>query len=295
MQSSLKRRSIYFIGFCSNFSTISTHLSESRKPVNKDGGVKEVRVKVAIVVGEVLAMRLKVKGLVSSQERGIHVDVDKELEKKDFENRTKVWAVISSLKNNDVKLIRDEDIDASQSGLLLDIILPPLPFSSAATFAQNHVPSAATAIIVSASAKLMFWLGGYTGTKGILRNTSTKKWSSAATFANIMCRQPLPPPLSPPSAKLMIMALEEYRYQSRRGIRVPKKWRSSQSDDVIFKKKEMKVLEMNEEGLRFIQNGDFYYEVEDSETKLMKETLYELLEDDQKKKLGKNNEANMIV
>ncbi|GJY88420.1 putative reverse transcriptase domain-containing protein [Tanacetum coccineum] len=34
-----------------------------------------------------------------------------------------------------------------------------------------------------------------------------------------MCRQPLPPPLSPPSAKLMIMALKEYEYQSRRGIR----------------------------------------------------------------------------
>ncbi|GKE89042.1 hypothetical protein Tco_1566517, partial [Tanacetum coccineum] len=34
-----------------------------------------------------------------------------------------------------------------------------------------------------------------------------------------MCRQPLPQPLSPPSAKLMIMALEEYGYQSRRGIR----------------------------------------------------------------------------
>ncbi|GKE20095.1 hypothetical protein Tco_1431607, partial [Tanacetum coccineum] len=38
-----------------------------------------------------------------------------------------------------------------------------------------------------------------------------------------MCRQPLPPSLSSPSAKLMIMALEEYWYQSRRGIRVPKK------------------------------------------------------------------------
>ncbi|GJY40458.1 hypothetical protein Tco_0427728 [Tanacetum coccineum] len=35
-----------------------------------------------------------------------------------------------------------------------------------------------------------------------------------------MCRQPLPPPLSSPSAKLMIMALEEYGYQSRRGIRI---------------------------------------------------------------------------
>ncbi|GKF83891.1 hypothetical protein Tco_0248789 [Tanacetum coccineum] len=36
-----------------------------------------------------------------------------------------------------------------------------------------------------------------------------------------MCRQPLPPPLSPLSSKLMIMALEEY-YQSRRGIRMVK-------------------------------------------------------------------------
>ncbi|GJW16021.1 hypothetical protein Tco_0020154 [Tanacetum coccineum] len=34
-----------------------------------------------------------------------------------------------------------------------------------------------------------------------------------------MCCQPLPPSLSPPSAKLMIMALKEYEYQSSRGIR----------------------------------------------------------------------------
>ncbi|GKE79548.1 hypothetical protein Tco_1545668 [Tanacetum coccineum] len=42
-----------------------------------------------------------------------------------------------------------------------------------------------------------------------------------------------------------------------------------------------------------IQNGDFYYEVEDSKTNLMKETPYELLKDGQKKKLGMNNEAKM--
>nr|GEU42896.1 hypothetical protein [Tanacetum cinerariifolium] len=65
-----------------------------------------------------------------------------------------------------------------------------------------------------------------------------------------MCRQPLSPPLSSSSAKLMIMALEKYGYQSRRGIRVPKKWMSSYSGDIIFFKKVMKVLEMNEEGLR---------------------------------------------
>ncbi|GJS80000.1 hypothetical protein Tco_0729881 [Tanacetum coccineum] len=44
-----------------------------------------------------------------------------------------------------------------------------------------------------------------------------------------MCCQPLPSSLSPPSAKLMIMALKEYGYQSRRGICVAKKWRSSYS------------------------------------------------------------------
>ncbi|KAK1411376.1 hypothetical protein QVD17_37924 [Tagetes erecta] len=93
--------------------------------VEKDDSVKEVRVenslecgrtcnaKAATVVGEVLAMRLKVEGLESGRERGIHVDVEKELEKKDFKNRTKVWAVINSLKNNGVKLVLDENNDAS--------------------------------------------------------------------------------------------------------------------------------------------------------------------------------------
>nr|GEV25289.1 hypothetical protein [Tanacetum cinerariifolium] len=42
-----------------------------------------------------------------------------------------------------------------------------------------------------------------------------------------------------------------------------------------------------------IQNDDFYYDVEDSEKKLRKETPYELLKDDQKKKFGKNNEAKI--
>nr|GEW04703.1 hypothetical protein [Tanacetum cinerariifolium] len=43
------------------------------------------------------------------------------------------------------------------------------------------------------------------------------------------------------------------------------------------------------------QNDDFYYVVEDSQTKLMKEISYELVEDDQKKKLGKNNKAKMTL
>nr|GEZ47008.1 hypothetical protein [Tanacetum cinerariifolium] len=49
MQSSLKRRSIYFIEFCSNCSTISTHLSESSlqgNPVNKDAVLKSFELMV---------------------------------------------------------------------------------------------------------------------------------------------------------------------------------------------------------------------------------------------------------
>ncbi|GKB06634.1 hypothetical protein Tco_0834867 [Tanacetum coccineum] len=44
-----------------------------------------------------------------------------------------------------------------------------------------------------------------------------------------------------------------------------------------------------------IQNGDFYFEVEDEEPNLMKETPYELLNDEQKKQLGKNNKANITL
>nr|GEX94025.1 UBN2 domain-containing protein [Tanacetum cinerariifolium] len=46
---------------------------------------------------------------------------------------------------------------------------------------------------------------------------------------------------------------------------------------------------------KVIQNGNFYYEVEDSKSKMMKETPYELLEDDQRKKLGKNDKAKMTL
>ncbi|GJX56766.1 hypothetical protein Tco_0286663 [Tanacetum coccineum] len=44
-----------------------------------------------------------------------------------------------------------------------------------------------------------------------------------------------------------------------------------------------------------IQNNDFYFEVEDEETKFMKETSYELFKDIEKKQLGKNDEAKMAI
>ncbi|XP_055834231.1 uncharacterized protein LOC129902833 [Solanum dulcamara] len=65
--------------------------------------------KAAAIVGEVLAMRLKVEGLDQGQENGIHVNVNKEVEKKGFKNRTKVWAIVNGLKNNGVKLILDDN------------------------------------------------------------------------------------------------------------------------------------------------------------------------------------------
>ncbi|GJS73226.1 DUF4219 domain-containing protein [Tanacetum coccineum] len=43
------------------------------------------------------------------------------------------------------------------------------------------------------------------------------------------------------------------------------------------------------------QNGNFYFEVQDEETKLMKEMPYELLKDVKKKQLGKNEEAKMTI
>ncbi|GJR03936.1 hypothetical protein Tco_0526920 [Tanacetum coccineum] len=44
-----------------------------------------------------------------------------------------------------------------------------------------------------------------------------------------------------------------------------------------------------------IQNGDFVFMMDDPETKMEVETPYELLKDDQKKQLGKNNEAKMSL
>ncbi|KAK6936091.1 Ribosomal protein L18 [Dillenia turbinata] len=70
--------------------------------------------KAATVVGEVLAMRLKVEGLEDGQGRGIHADVNKEIEKKGFQSRTKVWAVVNALRNNGVKIILDDDENSSR-------------------------------------------------------------------------------------------------------------------------------------------------------------------------------------
>ncbi|KAK6926737.1 hypothetical protein RJ641_008456 [Dillenia turbinata] len=70
--------------------------------------------KAATVVREVLAMRLKVEGLEDGQGRGIHADVNKEIEKKGFQIRTKVWAVVNALRNNGIKFILDDDENSSR-------------------------------------------------------------------------------------------------------------------------------------------------------------------------------------
>lgn len=67
--------------------------------------------KAAAVVGEVLAMRLKVDGIEQGQGRGIHVDINKEVEKKGLKNRTKILALVNALKKNGVKIILDDNDD----------------------------------------------------------------------------------------------------------------------------------------------------------------------------------------
>ena len=77
--------------------------------------------KVAAVVGEVLAMRLRVEGLEQRQGRGIHVDLNKEIEKKGFKNRTKIWTIVISLRNNGVKLLLDDnDEGTSRSSFVIE-------------------------------------------------------------------------------------------------------------------------------------------------------------------------------
>ena len=60
-------------------------------------------------------MQLRVEGLEQGQGRGIHVDLNKEIEKKGFKNRTKIWTIVISLRNNGVKLLLDDDDDEGTS------------------------------------------------------------------------------------------------------------------------------------------------------------------------------------
>ena len=61
--------------------------------------------KAAAAVGEVLAMRLKTEGLHQGDGRGVHVDVDKEIQKRGFQSTAKVWAIVNAMKSSGVKLV----------------------------------------------------------------------------------------------------------------------------------------------------------------------------------------------
>ncbi|KAK4718272.1 hypothetical protein R3W88_016610 [Solanum pinnatisectum] len=60
-------------------------------------------------------MRLKVEGLDQGQGNGIHVNENKEVEKKGFKNRTKFWAIVNGLKSNGVRFILDDNENNSCS------------------------------------------------------------------------------------------------------------------------------------------------------------------------------------
>jgi ribosomal protein L18 len=64
--------------------------------------------KAAAAVGEVLAMRLMVDGLAREP---IHADAAKEVQKKGFKNRTKVWAILNALRTHGVNLRIHDDGD----------------------------------------------------------------------------------------------------------------------------------------------------------------------------------------
>ncbi|KAL0002583.1 hypothetical protein SO802_016364 [Lithocarpus litseifolius] len=55
----------------------------------------------------------QVEGLEQGLGKGIHVDLNKEVEKKCFRNHTKIWAIVNSLRNNEVKLILNDDDDST--------------------------------------------------------------------------------------------------------------------------------------------------------------------------------------
>ncbi|XP_010927743.1 uncharacterized protein [Elaeis guineensis] len=62
--------------------------------------------KAAAAVGEVLVVRFKVDGLAQEP---IYANAAKEVEKKGFKNRSKVWAIFNALRSHSVNLHLDQD------------------------------------------------------------------------------------------------------------------------------------------------------------------------------------------
>ncbi|KAE9619692.1 putative ribosomal protein L18 [Lupinus albus] len=40
---------------------------------------------------------------------GVHIDVEKEIKKKGFENQERIWAVINALRNKGVKVVTEDE------------------------------------------------------------------------------------------------------------------------------------------------------------------------------------------
>ncbi|XP_074313895.1 uncharacterized protein LOC141649094 [Silene latifolia] len=79
--------------------------------------------KSGAIIGEVLARRVKLEAIHNHPglERGLHVDVKKEVEKKGVDdvraNDKIVWAILHALKGNGIKIIIDQDFDFHDSTL----------------------------------------------------------------------------------------------------------------------------------------------------------------------------------
>eukprot|EP01018_Ginkgo_biloba_P010543 Gb_15396 [translate_table: standard] len=80
---------------------VATASSIERELKNHFECKRTCNAKAAGVVGDILAMRIKVEGLPV-----IYSNIQKELNK-GFKNRTKIWALINSLRARGVNLIDD--------------------------------------------------------------------------------------------------------------------------------------------------------------------------------------------
>jgi ribosomal protein L18 len=65
---------------------------------------KNCNAKAAASVGEVLAMRLKTEEPGIGLGGGVHMDVEKEIEKKSVDTGPEVWAVVDALRKRGVKV-----------------------------------------------------------------------------------------------------------------------------------------------------------------------------------------------
>jgi len=70
---------------------------------------RSCNVKAAASIGEVLAMRLKTEEAGIGMGGGVHMDVEKEIEKKSVDTGPEVWAVVDALRKRGVNVFVENE------------------------------------------------------------------------------------------------------------------------------------------------------------------------------------------